>query len=99
MKFSYMLYNKHGRSSRVPPGQAWQWLHDLENLECLGPILNWIDIRVSVDQLSLLNVYLDQTEITSPKNAGITFACKSQIFYSRVTLPSRVIDMSLIKSD
>jgi hypothetical protein len=54
---------------------------------------------VSVDQLSLLNVYLDQTEITSPKNAGITFACKSQIFYSRVTLPSRVIDMSLIKSD
>lgn len=99
MRFSYVLYNKDGRGGRVPAGQAWQWIHDLENLEHLGPILNWIDLRVSIDQLSLLNVYLDHTEITSPKNAGISFSCKSQIVYSRVTVPNRVIDMRLIASD
>lgn len=99
MKFSYILHNKEGRGQRVPPGQAWQWIHDLENLGQLRSILDWIDLRVSVDQLSLLNVYLDQTEITASHNAGISFHCKSQVVYSKVTKPSRVINMGLISRD
>jgi hypothetical protein len=91
-----MLHNKDGRGRRVPRGQAWQWTHDIESLEHLGSILDWIDLRVSVDRLSLLNVYLDHTEITAPKNEAIAFCSKSQIVYSKVTLPNRVIDMSLI---
>ena len=98
MKFSYMLHNQDGRGRRIPHGQAWQWIHDLESIEHLGPILEWIDARESTDRLRLLNVYLDHTEITSPKNAEICFACKSQIVYSRVTLPNRVIEMHLIAS-
>ena len=39
MKFSYMLHNKDGRGRRVPRGQAWQWVHDLENMDHLAPIL------------------------------------------------------------
>ena len=93
MQFSYMLHNKDGRGRRVPRGQAWQWVHELENIEHLGPILDWIQARVSVDRLSLLNVYLDHTEITAPQNAEIKFGCKSQIVYSRVTCPDRVIVM------
>lgn len=95
MKFSYMLHNKEGRGSRVPRGQAWQWIHDIENLDQLESILDWIDLRVSVDQLSLLNVYLDHAEITAVKNAEICFGRKSQIIYSRITKPDRVIDMNL----
>lgn len=91
-----MLHNKDGRGRRVPRGQAWQWTHDIENLEHLGSILDWIDLRVAVDRLSLLNVYLDHTEITAPKNEAISFGSKSQIVYSKVTLPTRVIDMSQI---
>jgi hypothetical protein len=91
-----MLHNKDGRGRRVPRGQAWQWTHDIESLEHLGSILDWIDLRVSVDRLSLLNVYLDHTEITAPKNEAIAFGSKSQIIYSKVTVPHRVIDMSLI---
>jgi hypothetical protein len=91
-----MLHNKDGRGRRVPRGQAWQWTHDIESLEHLGSILDWIDLRVSVDRLSLLNVYLDHTEITAPKNEAIAFGSKSQIVYSKVTVPHRVIDMSLI---
>jgi hypothetical protein len=91
-----MLHNKDGRGRRVPRGQAWQWNHDIESLEHLGSILDWIDLRVSVDHLSLLNVYLDHTEITAPKNEAIAFGSKSQIVYSKVILPNRVIDMSLI---
>lgn len=96
MKFSYMLHNKEGRGSRVPRGQEWQWIHDIENLDQLEPILDWIDLRVSVDQLSLLNVYLDHAEITAAKNAEISFGRKSQIIYSRITKPDRVIDMNLV---
>jgi len=91
-----MLHNKDGRGRRVPRGQAWQWTHDIESLEHLGSILDWIDLRVSVDRLSLLNVYLDHTEITAPKNEAIAFGSKSKIVYSKVTVPHRVIDMSLI---
>jgi hypothetical protein len=91
-----MLHNQDGRGRRVPRGQAWQWTHDIESLEHLGSILDWIDLRVSVDRLSLLNVYLDHTEITAPKNEAIAFGSKSQIVYSKVTVPHRVIDMSLI---
>ncbi|WP_333842138.1 hypothetical protein [Limnohabitans sp.] len=96
MRFSYMLHNKEGHGRRVPRGQAWQWTHDLESLAHLQSILDWIDVRVTVDRLSLLNVYLDHTEITAPKNASISFGSKSQIVYSKVTLPTRVIDMSQI---
>jgi hypothetical protein len=99
MKFSYMLHNKDGRGRRVPRGQAWQWVHDLENMDHLAPILEWIQARVVVDQLSLLNVYLDHTEITAPKNAEISFPCKSQIVYSRITKPDRVIEMKLATSN
>jgi len=94
-----MLHNKEGRGRRVPRGQAWQWTHDIESLEHLESILDWIDLRVSVDRLSLLNVYLDHTEITAPKNAAISFGSKSQILYSKVTLPTRVIDMSQISAN
>lgn len=94
-----MLHNKDGRGSRVPRGQAWQWIHDLESLEHLGSILDWIDVRVSVDHLSLLNVYLDHAEMTAPQNGSISFGSKSQILYSKVTMPSRVIDMSLIAAN
>jgi hypothetical protein len=94
-----MLHNKDGRGSRVPRGQAWQWTHDIESLDHLGSILDWIDLRVSVDHLSLLNVYLDHTEITAPENASISFTSKSQILYSIVTMPHRVIDMSLISAN
>lgn len=94
MKFSYMLHNRDGRGRRVPRGQAWQWIHDLENIDHLEPILDWIQARVTVDRLSLMNVYLDHIEITSPKNAEISFGCKAQIIYSKVTKPDRVIDMN-----
>lgn len=94
-----MLHNKDGRGRRVPRGQAWQWMHEVESLEHLDPILEWIDLRVSVDQLSLLNVYLDHAEMTAPQNRSISFSSKSQILYSKVTMPSRVIDMNLIAAN
>lgn len=96
MRFSYMLQNKEGYGRRIPRGQAWQWVHDLDNIENLAPILSWIDLRVSVDRLNLLNVYLDHTEITAPINSAISFGCKSQIIYTTVTTPDRVINMNLI---
>jgi hypothetical protein len=51
-----------------------------------------------VDRLSLLNVYLDHVEITAPKNAAIAFGQKTEIIYSKVTKPDRVIDMNLAAS-
>jgi hypothetical protein len=98
MRFSYMLHNRDGRGRRVPRGQAWQWIHDVEDVDQLEPILDWIRARAAVDRLSLLNVYLDYVEITAPKNAAIAFGQKTEIIYSKVTKPDRVIDMNLAAS-
>jgi hypothetical protein len=94
VKFSYILQNRDGRGRRVPRGQAWQWIHDVDNTDHLVAILDWIQVRMKVDRLSLLNVYLDHIEITAPKNAEISFSSKDQIIYSKVTKPDRVIEMS-----
>lgn len=98
MRFSYILQNTDGRGGRVPRGQAWQWVHDVEDATHLAPILDWIDSRVAIDRLNLLNVYLDHIEITAPKNAAISFGCKSQVIYSRITLPNRIIDMNILRN-
>ena len=31
MKISYMLLNKTGKGRKVPVGQAWQWIHEVED--------------------------------------------------------------------
>jgi hypothetical protein len=94
MKFSYILQNKDGRGRRVPRGQSWQWVHVVQDLEQLTPILEWLTKRVHVDELELMNVYLDHVEITSPQFAGLVFDAMSHIRYSKITAPHRVIDMS-----
>jgi hypothetical protein len=73
--------------------------HELESFEHLEPILDWIDLRVSVDRLDWLNLDLNHTEIKTLKNAGISFGCKSEIVYSRVRMPNRLIHMNLIPAN
>ena len=31
MKISYMLWNKTGKARKVPAGEAWQWIHEVED--------------------------------------------------------------------
>ena len=94
MKLTYVLQNKDGRGRRVPRGESWQWVHSVQDLEQLTPILEWLTNRVHVDQLELMNVYLDHVEITSPQYAGLVFEAMTHIRYSKITAPHRVIDMS-----
>ena len=94
MKLTYILQNKDGRGLRVPRGESWQWVHSVQDLEQLTPILEWLTNRVHVDQLELMNVYLDHVEITSPQYAGLVFEAMTHIRYSKITAPHRVIDMS-----
>jgi hypothetical protein len=93
MKLSYILQNKDGRGRRVPTGQSWQWVHAVQDLEQLTPILEWLTKRVQMDQLELMNVYIDHVEITSPQFAWLGFETPSHIRYSKITAPHRVIDM------
>jgi hypothetical protein len=94
MKLTYVLQNKDGRGRRVPRGQSWQWVHAVQDPDQLTPILEWLGKRVHVDQLELINVYLDQVAITDPQHADLVFEAKSKIRYSKITTPHRVIDMS-----
>jgi hypothetical protein len=94
MKLTYILQNKDGRGRRVPRGESWQWVHAVQDLEQLTPILEWLTKRVHVDQLELMNVYLDHVEITSPHYAGLVLEAMFHIRYSKITAPHRVIDMS-----
>ena len=94
MKLTYVLQNKDGRGRRVPRGQSWQWVHAVQDPDQLTPILQWLGKRVHVDQLELINVYLDHVAITDPQHADLVFEAKSKIRYSKITTPHRVIDMS-----
>jgi len=94
MRLTYVLQNKDGRRRRVPRGQSWQWVHVVQDLDQLLPILEWLSKRVQVDQLELINVYLDHVAITDPEHANLVFEAKSKISYSKITTPHRVIDMS-----
>jgi hypothetical protein len=94
MKLTYVLQNKNGRGRRVPRGQSWQWVHTVQDSDQLAPILQWLGKRVHVDQLELINVYLDQVAITDPQHADLVFEAKSKIRCSKITTPHRVIDMS-----
>ena len=94
MKLTYVLQNKDGRGRRVPRGQSWQWVHAVQDPDQLTPILEWLGKRVHVDQLELINVYLDQVAITDPQHADLVFEAKSKISYSKITMPHRVIEMS-----
>jgi hypothetical protein len=94
MKLTYVLQNKDGRGRRVPRGQSWQWVHVVQDLNQLMPILEWLGKRVQVDQLELINVYLDHVAITDPQHESLVFEAKSKISYSKITTPHRVIDMN-----
>jgi hypothetical protein len=94
MKLTYVLQNKDGRGRRVPRGQSWQWVHVVQDLDQLLLILEWLGKRVHVDQLELINVYLDHVAITEPQHADLVFEAKTKIRYSKITTPHRVIDMS-----
>ena len=94
MKLTYVLQNKDGRGRRVPRGQSWQWVHAVQDIDQLMPILEWLGKRVQVDQLELINVYLDQVAITDPQHESLMFEAKSKISYSKITTPHRVIVMS-----
>jgi hypothetical protein len=94
MKLTYILQNKEGRGRRVPRGQSWQWIHVVQDLDQLMSVLQWLSQRVNVDQLELINVYLDHVAITDPQHVGLVFEAKSKISYSKINTPHRVIDMS-----
>ena len=94
MKLTYVLQNKDGRGRRVPRGQSWQWVHAVQDLDQLTSILEWLVKRVQVDQLELINVYLDHVAITDSQHADLVFEAKAKISYSKITTPHRVIDMS-----
>lgn len=94
MKLTYVLQNKDGRGRRVPRGQSWQWAHTVQDLDQLTSILEWLGKRVHVDQLELINVYLDHVAITDPQYESLVFEVKTKIRYSKITTPHRVIDMS-----
>ena len=94
MKLTYVLQNKDGRGRRVPRGQSWQWVHTVQDLDQLTSILEWLGKRVQVDQLELINVYLDHVAITDPQYESLVFDAKTKIRYSKITTPHRVIDMS-----
>jgi len=31
MKITYMLFNRTGKGRRIPAGDAWQWIHHIED--------------------------------------------------------------------
>ena len=71
MKITYMLVNRSGKGRRIPAGDAWQWIHHVEDVSQLKAVFLKLKKRIRDDRLTMASfeykgpVIVDET--ISPK--------------------------------
>lgn len=70
MKISYFLHNISGLGRKIPAGEAWQWHHNIEDLDQANTVLTYLKRRMKENRLALANLYVDKVRI---REAGFDF--------------------------
>ena len=58
MKISYMLVNRSGKGRRIPAGDAWQWIHHVEDAAQMQAVFYKLKKKIRENRLSLANLRL-----------------------------------------
>jgi hypothetical protein len=93
MKLSYMLINRSGKARKVPQGQAWQWIHYLEDESQLALMFAQLKRKIRDNRLVLANLHIEHTPsaaITGASPALPRFAYKGPIIFDNSIRPQRV---------
>ena len=91
MKISYMLWNRTGKGRKVPEGQAWQWIHEVEDEHQMANVFRRLKKTIRECRLALVNLHTEQRDCSDGLLERASFAYKGPILYADNILPKRII--------
>jgi hypothetical protein len=91
MKISYMLWNKTGKGRKVPTGQVWQWIHEVEDENQMVDVFKRLKKTIRECRLALVNLYIEQRQCSDELLEQATFAYIGPILYEDSISPKRII--------
>ena len=91
MKITYMLVNRSGKGRRIPAGDAWQWIHHLEDAPQMKAVFLKLKKRIREDRLSLANLHIEQRLSSEDFLELATFEYKGPVIYDESISPKRII--------
>ena len=92
MKVKYMLVNKSGKARKIPPFEAWQWMHYLDDEQQLHSLYNALKKTIRDNRLTLANLYVDTTGLDGGNRSAHHFSYKGPIIYDETIRPARIIN-------
>ena len=92
MKIKYMLVNKTGKARKIPPFEAWQWTHHVEDESQLQSLFNGLKKTIRDNRLTLANLYVEPPAANKAYAAAPSFAYKGPIIYDETLWPKRIIN-------
>lgn len=90
MKMSYVLVNKTGKARKVPPGQAWQWTHHVEDASQLAYLLEKLKKDIRANRLALANLVIERQPFDTLAPGEAVFTYKGPITYDAGIRPHRI---------
>jgi hypothetical protein len=91
MKITYMLVNRSGKGRRIPAGDAWQWIHHVEDAPQMKAVFLKLKKRIREDRLSLANLHIEQRLSSEDFLELATFEYKVSVIYDESISPKRII--------
>ena len=91
MKITYMLVNSSGKGRRIPAGDAWQWIHHVEDAPQMKAVFLKLKKRIREDRLSLANLHIEQRLSSEDFLELATFEYKGPVIYDESISPKRII--------
>jgi hypothetical protein len=91
MKITYMLVNRSGKGRRIPAGDAWQWIHHVEDAPQMKVVFLKLKKRIREDRLSLANLHIEQRLSSEDFLELATFEYKGPVIYDESISPKRII--------
>ena len=91
MKITYMLVNRSGKGRRVPAGDAWQWIHHVEDAPQMKAVFLKLKKKIRDDRLTLANLHIEQRQSSQDFLELATFEYKGPVIYDESLSPKRII--------
>ena len=93
MKITYMLINRSGKGRRIPAGDAWQWIHHVEDAPQMKAVFSKLKKRIREDRLTLANLHFEQHDCSDDFMEMASFEYKGPVFDDESISPKRIIFM------
>ena len=86
-----MLVNRSGKGRRIPAGDAWQWIHHVEDVAQMKAVFVKLKKRIRDDRLTLANLHFEQRDSSGEFMEMASFECKGPVIDDETIAPKRII--------